>query len=135
MLGKKIKSRIFLLVVLLFSASIVIFFILRSLEENVVYFLSPTEIYNEPNISHDKKIRIGGLVKINSISKSETSINFIADLIMNYQYNYKPQSIHYVKEFRDAHVKRATSSTFAVKVMPIFLEAFSSTYCSQDCCS
>ena len=77
MLGKKIKSRIFLLVVLLFSASIVIFFILRSLEENVVYFLSPTEIYNEPNISHDKKIRIGGLVKINSISKSETSINFI----------------------------------------------------------
>ena len=77
MLGKKIKSRIFFLIVSLFSASIVIFFILRSLEENVVYFFSPTEIYNKTNISFDKKIRVGGLVKMNSISKNETSINFI----------------------------------------------------------
>ena len=59
------------------SVAIVIFIILRSLEENVVYFLSPSEIYNKKNISFDKKIRIGGLVKMNSISKNETSINFI----------------------------------------------------------
>ena len=56
---------------------VVIFFVLKSLEENVVYFLSPTEIYNKTNISFDEKIRIGGLVKINSIKKKETSINFI----------------------------------------------------------
>ena len=55
----------------------IIFFTLRSLEENVVYFFSPTEIYNKTNISFDKKIRVGGLVKMNSISKNETSINFI----------------------------------------------------------
>ena len=61
----------------LISATIVIFVVLRSLEENVVYFFSPTEIYNKTNISFNKKIRVGGLVKMNSISKNETSINFV----------------------------------------------------------
>ena len=77
MLSKKVKSRIFFLVFSVISAAVIIFAILRSLEENVVYFFSPTEIYNKTNISFDKKIRVGGLVKMNSISKNETSINFI----------------------------------------------------------
>jgi len=77
MLSKKVKSRIFFLVLSLISAAIVIFMVLRSLEENVVYFFSPTEIYNKTNISFNKKIRVGGLVKMNSISKNETSINFV----------------------------------------------------------
>ena len=61
----------------LISVAIVIFVVLRSLEENVVYFFSPTEIYNKTNISFNKKIRVGGLVKMNSISKNGTSINFV----------------------------------------------------------
>ena len=77
MLSKKVKSRIFFLAVSLISVAIVIFIVLRSLEENVVYFFSPSEIYNKTDISFDKKIRIGGLVKTNSINKNETSINFI----------------------------------------------------------
>ena len=77
MLSKKVKSRIFFLAVSLISGAIVIFIVLRSLEENVVYFFSPSEIYNKTDISFDKKIRIGGLVKTNSINKNETSINFI----------------------------------------------------------
>ena len=77
MLSKKVKSRIFFLAISLISAAVVIFIVLRSLEENVVYFFSPTEIYNKTDISFDKKIRIGGLVKINSIKKNLTSINFI----------------------------------------------------------
>ena len=77
MLTKKVKSRIFFLSVVIVLAALVIFVILRSLEENVVYFFSPTEIYNKANISFDKKIRIGGLVKKNSVSKNDTSINFI----------------------------------------------------------
>jgi len=77
MLSKKVKSRIFFLAVSLISVAIVIFIVLRSLEENVVYFLSPTEIYNKTDISFKKKIRVGGLVKINSVNKSETSISFI----------------------------------------------------------
>ena len=77
MLSKKVKSRIFFLFFLSILAVAVIFFTLRSLEENVVYFFSPTEIYNKTDISFKKKIRVGGLVKINSINKSETSISFI----------------------------------------------------------
>ena len=77
MLSKKVKSRIFFLAVSLISVAIVIFIVLRSLAENVVYFFSPSEIYNKTDISFDKKIRIGGLVKTNSINKNETSINFI----------------------------------------------------------
>ena len=77
MLSKKVKSRIFFLAVSLISVAIVLFIVLRSLEENVVYFFSPSEIYNKTDISFDKKIRIGGLVKTNSINKNETSINFI----------------------------------------------------------
>ena len=77
MLSRKVKSRIFFLFFLSILAVAIIFFTLKALEENVVYFFSPTEIYNKTDISFDKKIRIGGLVKTNSINKNETSINFI----------------------------------------------------------
>ena len=77
MLSRKVKSRIFFLFFLSILAVAIIFFTLKSLEENVVYFLTPTEIYNKTDISFKKKIRVGGLVKINSINKDETSINFI----------------------------------------------------------
>ena len=77
MLGKKVKSRIFFLFIAVVLSALVIFVILRSLEENVVYFFSPTEIYNKTNISINEKIRIGGLVKENSITKENSSINFI----------------------------------------------------------
>ena len=90
MLSKKVKSRIFFLILSFVAAAMIIFIVLRSLEENVVYFLSPTEIYNKTNITFDKTIRIGGLVKINSISKKETSISFIItdlkkEIIVSYE--------------------------------------------------
>ena len=77
MLSKKVKSRIVFLVLILLSATTIIFLILKSLEENVVYFFSPSEIYDKPNISLNEKIRIGGLVKEDSIFKDQTSIKFI----------------------------------------------------------
>ena len=77
MLSKKVKSRILFLVLLLLLATVVIFFILKSLEENIVYFFSPSEIYDKPNISLNEKIRIGGFVKEDSIFKDQTSIKFI----------------------------------------------------------
>tara|TARA_Y100000780_G_scaffold90137_2_gene81813 strand:- start:18 stop:446 length:429 start_codon:yes stop_codon:yes gene_type:complete len=90
MLSKKVKSRIFFLILSFAAAAMIIFIVLRSLEENVVYFLSPTEIYNKTNITFDKTIRIGGLVKTNSISKNETSIIFIItdlkkEIIVSYE--------------------------------------------------
>ena len=83
MLGKKAKSRIYILILSLISIAIIIFFILRSLEENVVYFFSPTEIYNKSDISFGKKIRLGGLVKEGSTSKKETTMNFIITDLKN----------------------------------------------------
>ena len=90
MLSRKVKSRIFFLILSFAAAAMIIFIVLRSLEENVVYFLSPTEIYNKTNITFDKTIRIGGLVKMNSISKNETSISFIItdlkkEIIVSYE--------------------------------------------------
>ena len=83
MLIKKVKSRIKFLMILMLLVTIGIFLILKSLEENIVYFFSPTEIYDKPNILLNKKIRIGGLVKEESIKKDQTSIKFIITDLKN----------------------------------------------------
>ena len=83
MLSKKVKLKIFYLILLLFCISIFIFLILKSLEDNIVYFFSPTEIYNKPTISLNKKIRLGGLVKEGSTQKKDSSINFIITDLKN----------------------------------------------------
>ena len=77
MLSKKARSRIVILMLLLVSVVVIIFVVLKSLEENVVYFFSPTEIYNKENISFNKIIRVGGLVKEGSVTNNQSSINFI----------------------------------------------------------
>tara|TARA_B100000586_G_scaffold262751_1_gene231328 strand:- start:472 stop:891 length:420 start_codon:yes stop_codon:yes gene_type:complete len=76
MYGRKVKLRILFVIVLLSSIILTIFLILKSLEENVVYFLSPTEVKNLNKLTKDK-IRIGGMVKKNSINISSEKINFI----------------------------------------------------------
>ena len=83
MLNKRVKSRIFLLTFFFFIAALTIFFILKSLEDNVIYFLSPTEIHNKSDISFNKKIRIGGLVKVGSINKDGKTVNFIITDLKN----------------------------------------------------
>ena len=76
MYGKKVKLRILFISLLLISVILSVFLILKSLEENVVYFLSPTEIKNLAEIEN-KKIRIGGMVKEGSIVIESENINFI----------------------------------------------------------
>jgi cytochrome c-type biogenesis protein CcmE len=83
MLGKKVKYRIFYLLISLISLASIIFFIFTSLEENVVYFFSPTDIKQKTEISFNDKIRIGGLVKEGSINKKNTTINFIITDLKN----------------------------------------------------
>ena len=55
------------------------FLVLKSLEDNIVYFYSPTDI-NKKILSNEidlsKRIRIGGLVKENSILKEGKKISF-----------------------------------------------------------
>ena len=83
MLSKKVKSRILFLMLLLLLTAGIIFFVLKSLEDNVVYFFSPTEIYNKANITLNKKIRIGGLVKKDSIQRDQVSLIFIVTDLKN----------------------------------------------------
>ena len=83
MLSKKVRSRIVILTFLLALAIAVVYGVLKSLEENVVYFFSPTELYNKEDISFNKKIRVGGLVKDGSIIYNQTSINFIVTDLNN----------------------------------------------------
>ena len=83
MLSKKARSRIAILTFLLVLAIVVVFVVLKSLEENIVYFFSPTEIYNKENISFNKKIRVGGLVKEGSITNNQMSVNFIVTDLNN----------------------------------------------------
>ena len=75
MYGKKVKLRFFFIILILFTLILTVFLILKSLEENVVYFQSPSEIKILPEIKK-KKIRIGGMVKIDSIFMKEEKIKF-----------------------------------------------------------
>ena len=76
MYGKKVKLRIFFVLLILVVLSLSVFLILKSLEDNVVYFKSPTEIKTLGEIEK-KKIRIGGMVKKSSIFVEEKELKFI----------------------------------------------------------
>ena len=73
---KKVKLRILFLFLVVASVILSVYLVLKSLEENVVYFLSPTEIKNLTEINQ-KRIRIGGMVKDQSIIIKPDKINFI----------------------------------------------------------
>ena len=77
MLPKKVKKRASLLVITSLVSVIGIFFILQSLNKNILYFKSPTDIKNNQNINFDKKIRVGGMVKKNSLIIKDEEIKFI----------------------------------------------------------
>ena len=76
MYGRKVKLRFFFVLLVLLTLVLSVFVILKSLEENVVYFQSPSEIKALSEIKKNK-IRVGGMVKINSISMKTKEINFI----------------------------------------------------------
>ena len=77
MLTKKVKKRASFLSLLLLFLVIAVFFILKSLTDNILYFKSPTDIQSSQDIIFNKKIRVGGMVKKNSISIDEKEIKFI----------------------------------------------------------
>ena len=76
MYGRKVKLRFFFVVLVLISLILSVFLVLKSLEENVIYFKSPSEI-SALNELEKKKIRVGGMVKDGSISISSKKINFV----------------------------------------------------------
>jgi|TARA_B110000881_G_scaffold193720_1_gene187191 cytochrome c-type biogenesis protein CcmE len=76
MYGKKVKLRFLFLVLILFSVILSVFLILQSLKDNVVYFQSPSEIKTLKELD-GKKIRVGGMVKVQSISINSDEVNFV----------------------------------------------------------
>jgi len=76
MYGKKVKLRAFFILLIFLSVALIIFLAFKALEENVVYFKSPTEVKNLSELETNK-IRVGGMVKKNSIITNELEINFI----------------------------------------------------------
>ena len=88
MYGKKVKLRAIFILSIFFSLVLIIFLVFKSLEENVVYFISPTEIKNLTELT-SKKIRVGGMVKEKSINVNQSEVNFVItdfknELIVNY---------------------------------------------------
>ena len=83
MLPKKVKKRASLLAITLIISVAGIFFILQSLNKNILYFKSPTDIKNNQNINFDKRIRVGGMVKKNSLIIKEEEINFVITDLKN----------------------------------------------------
>ena len=52
------------------------FIILKSLNENILYFQSPSDIKLNQNIDFNKKLRIGGMVKKNTLIINDKEIKF-----------------------------------------------------------
>ena len=76
MYGKKVKLRFTFLALILASVILIVFLILQSLKENVIYFKSPSEIKSLIELDK-KKIRVGGMVKEQSVSINSKEVNFI----------------------------------------------------------
>ena len=76
MYGRKVKLRFFFVILILITLILSVFLILKALEENVIYFQSPTEIKALSELDK-KKIRVGGMVKKNSISVTANEVKFI----------------------------------------------------------
>ena len=83
MLTKKVKKRVSFLSLLLISLVVAVFFILKSLTSNILYFKSPTDIQLSQDIIFNKKIRVGGMVKKNSIKINAQEIKFIITDLKN----------------------------------------------------
>jgi len=83
MYGKKVKLRFFFIILVFTTLSFTVFLIIKSLEENVIYFQSPSEIKIISEVEKKKKIRIGGMVKKNSISIKDKSVKFVITDLKN----------------------------------------------------
>jgi len=77
MLTKKVKNRILFLSFIFFISVVAVIFIIKSLGQNILYFSSPTEIKKGEDIVLGKSMRVGGMVKKNSIIISKKNIQFI----------------------------------------------------------
>ena len=89
MLTTKVKNRILFLIFVFLLSLAIVFFILKSLNKNILYFSTPTEIKQKEDISIGKAMRVGGMVKKGSIIITKDNIQFIVtdfenEILINY---------------------------------------------------
>ena len=89
MYGKKVKLRFIFLALILASVILTVFLILESLKENVVYFQSPSEIKSLVELDK-KKIRIGGMVKDQSVFITSNEVNLEDSIYNSFDISYNP---------------------------------------------
>ena len=90
MLPKKVKKRASLLTIFFTVSVVAVFLILKSLNSNILYFKSPTDIHNSEDINFQKKIRVGGMVKKDTLIVNENEILFtITDYKNELKVSYK----------------------------------------------
>ena len=77
MLTLKVKKRASLLTLILILTVFAVFLILKSLSDNILYFKSPTDIKTSEDLIFNKKIRVGGMVKKNSLKINSEEIKFV----------------------------------------------------------
>ena len=90
MLNIKVKNRLSIFIALSVISILIIIFIFKALEDNVLYFYSPSEIKSKNDIIFEKNIRIGGMVKNGSIESNKNEIKFIVtdfknEIIVSYE--------------------------------------------------
>ena len=89
MLTKKVKNRILFLFFIFLISLAAIIFVLKSLNKNILYFSTPAEIKQREDIPTGKAMRVGGMVKENSIIINKKNIQFIVtdfqnEILINY---------------------------------------------------
>ena len=77
MLTKKIKTRILFLASISLIILSFLIFIYLNLKQNILYFKTPSEIFTNTTIEASSMIRVGGMVKKDSITQNNKEIRFI----------------------------------------------------------
>ena len=90
MLNIKTKNRLSVFIVVTLFCIILFALIFKTLEDNVLYFYSPTEIKESEKVTFNKNIRIGGMVKNGSVETKKNEIKFVVtdyknEIIVSYK--------------------------------------------------
>ena len=77
MLTKKFKTRVLFLISIIILTLFFLIFIYFNLKQNILYFKTPSEVFNNVEVQSNVKVRVGGMVKANSIKQNNQEIKFI----------------------------------------------------------
>ena len=74
---KKIKTRVLFLFSIVAVSILFLVFIYFNLKQNILYFKTPSEVFINNDIGKDTAVRVGGMVKKDSIEQNNQEIKFI----------------------------------------------------------